>query len=663
MKVYTAGLIDKPLRSINRDLGKKITSDLRKKLKVPSKAVASKEINTFIVASAHKGLTSEFDTNLFDEIEEGVISKRLKEYYNNNESRFKNYLKNNLELRETSHIVKNFIKEIDSSLLKKFDDQLIQEIGNDLPKTLCELSTKSLIAVWQIEEHQAYRLYLSGTYYPAFMGKTSETPMNAESLVDKLLIVNFFAIFLRPTLALLEKMHRVLDQLEREVDKQIYRIDDKKLQSKLELFLRILLAKLNALQELDNLIYRIFHLFETPHMLLTHYNFTGRFIDFNTILSRISEEIQVGKSKLQEVSAKIHHCQLCLRDYLDKQINGDTTDDPTQLVKEADMILSKLTKEIHTGNPNLQEISAKIHSSQVRLQDYLEKQAKGDKITDSLQEFKTAMKPLAELSIDLFVEAELLKIWLDFFGSDIPYFNFNFRLFDTVDTKTVKIDPDIILAARGLLKNYNLGRTTVYALRGVDLDIREGEFVAILGNSGAGKTTLLNCMASLDTPDQGTVYFRGKDLSKMKDGRKSRARLLEMGFIFQNYALIPHFNTRENVALPADLAGLSKELKMRIEALLEGVGIDQQAEQFPAQLSGGQMQRVAIARALTNRPAVIFADEPTGDLDSVTGRQVMDLLKKFHEETKTTIIVITHEQDIADYAERQIVMEDGVIIR
>ncbi|MDH5747246.1 MAG: ABC transporter ATP-binding protein [Candidatus Bathyarchaeota archaeon] len=220
---------------------------------------------------------------------------------------------------------------------------------------------------------------------------------------------------------------------------------------------------------------------------------------------------------------------------------------------------------------------------------------------------------------------------------------------------------DIILAVRGLTKNYNLGKTTVYALRGVNLDIKEGEFVAILGNSGAGKTTLLNCIAGLDTPDYGVVLFRGKNLHKLGDSAKSKSRLLEMGFIFQSYTLLPHFNTRENVALPADLAGLTKDLKDRIEKLLEGVGIDQQAKQYPATLSGGQMQRVVIARALTNRPTVIFADEPTGDLDSVTGKQVMDLLKKFHKETKTTIIVITHEQDIANYAERKIMMKDGII--
>ncbi|MDD4325706.1 MAG: ABC transporter ATP-binding protein [Candidatus Bathyarchaeota archaeon] len=218
-----------------------------------------------------------------------------------------------------------------------------------------------------------------------------------------------------------------------------------------------------------------------------------------------------------------------------------------------------------------------------------------------------------------------------------------------------------MIAVRGLSKNYNLGNTTVYALRGVNVDVKEGEFLAIVGNSGAGKTTLLNCMAGLDSPDHGIVLFRGKDLHKMDDTAKSKVRLLEMGFIFQSYALLPHFNTRENISLPADLAGLSKDLKTRIEDLLAGVGLSNQAKQLPATLSGGQMQRVAIARALTNRPAVIFADEPTGDLDSQTGKQVMDLLKRFHDETKTTIIVITHAKEVADYADRRVLMEDGII--
>jgi len=250
---------------------------------------------------------------------------------------------------------------------------------------------------------------------------------------------------------------------------------------------------------------------------------------------------------------------------------------------------------------------------------------------------------------------------LDFFGSDLPFFTFQSSLFTPKIPQASETFAEHIISVRGLVKNYSLGQTTVYALRGVDLDIEEGEFVVIVGNSGAGKTTLLNCIAGLDEPDYGVVFFKGEELHQLGDSEKSKARLLDMGFIFQSYALLPHFDARENVALPADLAGLSKDLKNRIEELLEGVGISKQAKQYPAQLSGGQMQRVAVARALTNRPAVIFADEPTGDLDSATGKQVMDLLRKFHEETKTTVVVITHEQDIADYAERQIMMEDGKI--
>jgi len=126
--------------------------------------------------------------------------------------------------------------------------------------------------------------------------------------------------------------------------------------------------------------------------------------------------------------------------------------------------------------------------------------------------------------------------------------------------------------------------------------------------------------------------------------------------------LLPHLNARENVTLPADLAGFSKTLKERVEALLVGVGIEKQARQYPAQLSGGQMQRVAIARALTNKPKVLFADEPTGDLDSETGKQVMQLIKKFHEETGTTVVMITHDQEVASYATRKVLLEDGLIV-
>ena len=607
MKVYTAALIDKPLRSINSELRKNVASDLRKILNTKMSAVTSQELNTFIFVSGEKKNGS-FNPDLVEKIEKGPIYKRLIKYNKSNEARFRQYLRENQELRETSQIVKNFIKEIDSSLPKKLDQQL-RKINTDLPRIFCELSTKSFIILWDIEENQEFRFYLSGFDFPVFTGKTGEMNINTDELVDKLLITNFFVTFLKPTIQRLEEMNVILQQLEQEILKQHYKTYDYRLQSKFELFLRILTAKLSALQEVENLIYRIFNLFDIPRVSVMQYNLKSDFFDFNTALDGICEEIQTGKTKLHEVNELIKRCQLCIRDYLDEGVNG---------VKTA----------------------------------------------ESITDFKQALTSMSELSIDLFVEAEMLKIWSDYFGSDLPFFSFNTQLLNGAAIESAIIDDDVIIAVRGLFKNYNLGRTTVYAVRGVNLDIKEGEFVAIVGSSGAGKTTFLNCMASLDSPDHGAVYFRGRDLHRMKDSEKSELRLREMGFIFQSYALLPHFNTRENVTLPADLAGgLSKGIRKRIEALLKGVGIDQQAQQFPAQLSGGQMQRVAIARALTNRPAVIFADEPTGDLDSVTGRQVMELLKKFHEETKTTIVVITHEADIAAYAQRQIVMEDGVIVR
>jgi putative ABC transport system ATP-binding protein len=603
MKVYAAALIDKSLRAINAKLQNKLVADLRKSIHASRKSMFSQELNTFIVVSGEKNGAP--DHKVIDEVETGRVYKRLLKYYATNESRLHQQLKADQELRETSKIVKDFIKEIDPNLVKHFDSQL-KKISKELPASYRKIQMKSYVTLWDFSENQQFRFFLSGLDSTVFTGSSAGGKVHVEELVDKMLIANFFSIFLKPTITRLNELDGVLERLKLGVEGTHYKTTDPKLQKKLELFFRILAAKLSALQDIDNLISRIFKLFKVPRDMLSQHSFTDGSVELNKALAEMAADIKYGETLLLEVSAKLQECQIHLRDYLDTRKNGV-------------------------------------------------------KVLESSDAFKNALLPLSELSTDLFVEAELLKMWSDFFGVDIPYFGFNRRLFNTENVEVTDVADDTIIAVRGLSKNYTLGATTVYALRGVNLDVKEGEFVAIVGNSGAGKTTLLNCMAGLDSPDYGVVLFRGENLHKMDDSAKSKARLHDMGFIFQSYALLPHFNTRENVALPADLAGLSKDLKERIENLLTGVGLSNQAKQYPATLSGGQMQRVAIARALTNRPAVIFADEPTGDLDSGTGKQVMDLLKKFHDETKTTIIVITHEQDIADYAERQIEIEDGVI--
>ncbi len=603
MKVYAAGLIDKSLRPINAKLQKKLVSDCRKTLHVSSKAMSSQELNSFMLLSGEKDIAP--DHKVVEEVEKGCLYNQFRKYYADNESMLQRQLKTDQELRETSKIVKDFIKEVDPNLVKHFDSQL-KKIIKKLPASYREIQLKSYVTLWDFVENQQYRFFLSGVDSSVFTGSAAKNEVNVGELVDKLLMANFFAIFLRPTITRLKDLDSVLERLKLGVEGTHYKTTDPKLQKKLELFFRILAAKLSALQDIDNLISRIFKLFQVPHDALTPHHFKNGSVELNKVLAEVASEIEYGETLLLEVSKKLQECQIHLRDYLDVHKNGIKT----------------------------------IESDNV---------------------FKNALLPMAELGTDLFVEAELVKMWSDFFGADIPYFRFNRQLFNAKNVEVTDVAEETIIAVRGLSKNYNLGRTTVYALRGVNLDIKEGEFVAIVGNSGAGKTTLLNCMAGLDGPDYGVVLFRGENLHKMADSEKSKIRLLEMGFMFQSYALLPHFNARENIALPADLAGLSKDLKERIENLLKGVGLDNQAKQYPATLSGGQMQRVAIARALTNSPAVIFADEPTGDLDSETGKQVMDLLKKFHAETKTTIIVITHAKNVADYAERQILIEDGVI--
>ncbi len=602
MKAYFGALIDKSVSKQNTQLANKIEKEFKKRLR--KSAVSKKEHNTFLFLGAEKNLEKPLKEETVEKIETS-ISRLLKEYYGNNKTKLKKLLKEKQELKETSQIVKEFLKVVDTKLPKTFELSL-KKLLSDLPNQYFEIQEKSMAMIWDLDEMGETRILISGCNTPKFTISDGDR-IDFEEMTDKLVLMNFFLVFLNPTISHLRNMHDVLERLGLGLQGNHYRISDPKIQAKLEMFVKILQAKLSALQNMDKPFSTILNLFQAPKsFFFKKYDFKQVCEDFDTTLRQVAWKITQGKGLLEEVQKKLDICQIALRDYLDE------------------------TKYVI-------------------------------KTVESIGEFKLSMLPLAELSSDLFIEAELLKMWLDYFGSDLPYFTFQTRIFSDFILEDNKTSADNIISVRGLTKNYNLGKTTVYALRGVDVDIKEGEFVAIVGNSGAGKTTLLNCMASLDEPDYGFVLFKGKNIHKLGDKAKSKVRLLDMGFIFQSYALLPHYDARENVALPADLAGFSKDLRNRIEDLLDGVGIKQQAKQYPAQLSGGQMQRVAIARALTNRPQVLFADEPTGDLDSETGKQVMELLKKFHEETKTTIIVITHEQDIADYAERKIKLEDGVI--
>ncbi len=224
---------------------------------------------------------------------------------------------------------------------------------------------------------------------------------------------------------------------------------------------------------------------------------------------------------------------------------------------------------------------------------------------------------------------------------------------------------DTIIRASGIKKNYNTGKVLVEALRGVDLDVRRGEMVAVMGPSGCGKTTLLNTLSGLDEIDAGVVKIDGQDLARMNDKQRTSYRAANMGFVFQFYNLLPVLSAVENVEMPLLLdterrISAREARQLALEAL-DAVGLADQADQLPAELSGGQRQRVTIARALVNRPAIVWADEPTGDLDSRTSQDIVDLMRRLNRENDQTFVIVTHSEEIGRQADRIIWMRDGRI--
>ena len=218
-----------------------------------------------------------------------------------------------------------------------------------------------------------------------------------------------------------------------------------------------------------------------------------------------------------------------------------------------------------------------------------------------------------------------------------------------------------ILKARQIKKYYGKNENLTKALDGVDLNIKQGEFVAIIGASGSGKSTLLNMIGGLDNPTSGEVQIGGKEIGNMNADELTVFRRRNIGFIFQNYNLIPVLNVLENITLPIELDGKSPDESF-ITEIIDILGLKEKIYKMPSQLSGGQQQRVAIARALASKPSIILADEPTGNLDSVTSEEVLGLMKKMSEQFHQTIVMITHDPNIASKADRTIKISDGKVI-
>lgn len=221
----------------------------------------------------------------------------------------------------------------------------------------------------------------------------------------------------------------------------------------------------------------------------------------------------------------------------------------------------------------------------------------------------------------------------------------------------------LAVEAKNIIKEYKIGNTTTRVLKEVSLQVMKGEFVSIMGQSGSGKSTLLYILGGLDTPTSGKVYMNGADISHFNDEKMSIIRRRNIGFVFQFYNLIPNLNVEENIMLPLLLDGKNlKDYKNQLDEILYIVGLTDRRKHTPRELSGGQQQRVAIARALIGKPEILFADEPTGNLDSKTGIEIIDLLNKINRDNGQTIIMVTHSPEAAKSSSRTITVSDGLIV-
>lgn len=225
------------------------------------------------------------------------------------------------------------------------------------------------------------------------------------------------------------------------------------------------------------------------------------------------------------------------------------------------------------------------------------------------------------------------------------------------------MDSDVVVSGQDVWKIYGAGDTEVPALKGISLDIHRGEMVAVMGPSGCGKTTFLNCFSGLDDITKGAVTLEGTDIHRMADHKRSEYRAKRTGFVFQSYNLLPILSAVENVEMPLLIAGVpSKDARRRATELLTELGLGDRLDHRPAALAGGQQQRVSLARALVGRPAIVWADEPTGNLDAEGSRQVTALLRQLNRQYQQTILVVTHDPTVADQCDRTLRMRDGVLV-
>jgi putative ABC transport system ATP-binding protein len=376
-----------------------------------------------------------------------------------------------------------------------------------------------------------------------------------------------------------------------------------------------------------------------------------------TKTAEFDELLDLLKGKSFEVLDSIHDIrrQIARQNRAEREIIGE--------IKDIDD--HNLDEFINTYSPkaSIQEIVTQTDKSIEQFNNWFKHLRKIENIDDLSSEI-VLPEEFSSNICEMFIYMELLRIWSEFFY-DISYFTVKKgRVLGSPGAEIKEsIETDAVLVVEDVYKTYKLPKSRVYALRGVSFEIKSGEFLAIMGPSGAGKTTLVNILTGLDSPDKGAVYLNGKNIALFDDTELTIFRRDQIGLIFQFYQLFPELTALENVSMPAEMAGMPVvEAREKARQILEVVELEMFVNQYPDKLSGGQQQRVAIARALVNNPSIVVADQLTGDLDSITGMQIIGYLRKINTESGTTVLLVTHNKAVATQADRILTIEDGEII-
>ncbi len=594
-------LIDKLDHFGNDKLQKKLRKLLKKKFNDKKMRPEVVEFNTFILAKAH------CNNGDFDKSESRITTEK------NLHSLYQDYVKRSSKLlrsrtkRNRSEIESHGILEKFLTSIPKCPDNpghIISEENRKMidfiEKSFLHIIERSWIIFWAFKQKGEDRIIIQNEiFHRNYDRKSSSSALHA---FDELLILNFT----RPLL-------KSFDHLLQNINNRVENIEDAFKGS-----IKIGITNPELASEAFGILIG---------------ELVGGIDAIHTIIRQITRIEEIQNSAKQEILI----------------LNG---------------FGEEIRKTVNNGR-NLQEMKSKfqgiittLKNLQISIRELINQTKEGN-IEINLDNFHSAV-------IALPIQLREVKIWADRFmdiaflspesGGELSMLSKEYSSLDQ------EHDEDIIIKARGLHKTYRPSTSTVYALRGANLNVREGEFLAILGPSGSGKTTLINMMAGLDMPDRGQVYLRGKAISSMSDNELSEYRRNHIGFVFQSYLLDPRLSVYENVALPAKMAGKTENLQTRVVELLDNLGLKEYANQDPTKLSGGQLQRVIIARSCINFPHVVFADEPTGDLDSETGKQVLLYFRKLCDEKGIAFVVVTHDQEMSSFADRVFRMKDGQIV-